>query len=292
MFLASTKSKLTNAIKSVALAMSIVFLCLGLVGSFAIAQENTFRIKFNAILLEGGPQLKKGVEWRVFGTTLGENGKFPMLAESTDGTNSFKMSPGIYMVHASYGHASAIKKVEVIASNSEEIFNLNAGGLSLSAIAGQDVPIPKNLLRFDVYEQAVNDVGQRRLIASRAVPDTIIPFPAGTYHVVSQFGNLNAEVRADLRVRAGKVTNGELAHRAARLTLRLVRQGGGNALANTHWSVLNESGDLITESTSAFPNIVLSEGRYTAIARNATLIYSQDFTVRAGFNQDVEVIAQ
>ena len=121
-------------------------------------------------------------------------------------------------------------------------------------------------------------------------PNEIVPFPEGTYHVVSYFGNLNAQIRADLRVKAGQVTTAQLAHRAARITLRLVRSAGGDALANTAWSVLNESGDLITESTSAFPNIVLSEGNYTAIAKNNETIYSHDFIVHAGSSQDVEVL--
>ena len=108
--------------------------------------------------------------------------------------------------------------------------------------------------------------------------------------MVSQFGNLNAEVRADIRVTAGKLTKARLKHRAARITLRLVRDAGGDALADTQWSVLNVSGDLITESTSAFPRMVLSEGVYTAIAKNGDRIYSQDFEVRPGVNQDVEVL--
>lgn len=252
----------------------------------------TARITFEAMLVKGGPVLLQGVEWRVFSTTLGENSKFPLLATSADNNSSFNMSPGIYVVHAAYGYASAIRKIQISSGDVSEPFVLNAGGLSLSAVAGDNVPIPKSLLRFDIYEHKVDDHGNRRLIAQSVLPDKIVPFPAGTYHVVSKYGILNAEVRADLRVRAGKVTNGELVHRAARITLRLVRESGSDALANTRWSVLNESGDLISESTSAFPNIVLLEGSYSAIAKNDDTIYSLDFMVRAGHDQDVEVIAQ
>lgn len=258
----------------------------------AHSQTATLRISFEAMLVKGGPVISRGVEWRIFSTKLGEDGKFPLLATSTKNSNSFNMSSGVYVVHAAYGHASAIRKIEISQDNITESFILNAGGLSLSAVAGDNVPIPKNLLRFDIYEQKVDDRGQRRLIARGVLPDKIVPFPAGTYHVVSKYGNLNAEVRADLRVGAGKVTDGELVHRAARITLRLVRQTGSDALANTRWSILNENGDLISESTSAFPNIVLLEGTYTAIAKNDETIYSHDFMVRAGRNQDVEVIAQ
>lgn len=267
-----------------------------LVSSISLAQTKTpattLEITFEAMLIKGGPVLAKGVEWRIFGTKIAEDSKFPLLATSADNNNRFNMSPGVYMVHAAYGHASAIRKIEILQGNVSEPFILNAGGLSLSAVAGDNVPIPKGLLRFDIYEHKVDDHGNRRLIARSVLPEKIVPFPAGTYHVVSKYGILNAEVRADLRVRAGKVTNGELVHRAARITLRLVRKTGSDALANTRWSVLNESGDLISESTSAFPNIVLLEGSYSAIAKNDDTIYSLDFMVRAGHDQDVEVIAQ
>lgn len=276
------------------IALAMPFLVI--ISTPSIAQTNsassTLRITFEAMLIKDGPPLNQGVEWRIFSTNLGEEGKFPLLATSADNNSSFNMSPGVYMVHAAYGHASAIRKIEISKDDAIEPFILNAGGLSLSAVAGDNIPIPKSLLRFDIYEQKLDTRGNRRLIARSVLPNKIVPFPAGTYHVVSKFGMLNAEVRADLRVRAGKVTNGELVHRAARITLRLVREKGSDALANTQWSVLNESGDLISESTSAFPNIVLSEGSYSAIAKNDETIYSLDFRVKAGLDQDVEVIAQ
>jgi len=64
------------------------------------------------------------------------------------------------------------------------------------------------------------------------------------------------------------------------------------AIANTAWSILTESGDVITESVSAFPAFVLSEGNYTAIARNDEKIYSRDFEVLSGIDQDIELLAE
>ena len=148
------------------------------------------------------------------------------------------------------------------------------------------------MLRFDVYEDEPDARGERKLVARRVLPGQIIPFPEGTYHVVSTLGNLNAEIRADVRVQAGQLTRAKLQHRAARITLRLVRTAGGDAIANTQWTVINESGDLITESTSAFPRMVLLEGNYTAIAKNGDNVYSHDFRVRSGFNRDVEVLVE
>ena len=254
------------------------------------AQEATYRVTFVAQLTPDSIPVEDGLEWRVFGPAIGTDGQLPLLASATGGSRSFNMSPGEYLVHSAYGHASAIRKIEVNENSNEEYFILNAGGMELSAVAGDDTPIPDNLLRFDVYEDQADERGERKLIASRVLPGQIIPFQQGTYHVVSQYGNLNAEVRADIRVTAGQLTKARLKHRAARITLKLVRGAGGDALADTQWSVLNVSGDLITESTSAFPRMVLSEGVYTAIAKNGDRIYSQDFEVRPGVNQDVEVL--
>lgn len=252
--------------------------------------QQTYRVTLIAQLVQDGVNVESGLEWRVFGPSASEDGSLPMLAKANGGSKTFNMTAGQYLVHAAYGHASAIRKIEVGPESGEEYFILNAGAMELSAVAGEDTPISRDLLRFNVFEHQADERGERKLIARRVRPGEIIPFQAGIYHVVSQFGDLNAEIRADIKVNAGEVTRAELKHRAARVTLRLVRTSGGDALANTQWSVLNESGDLITESTSAFPRIVLSEGRYTAIAKNGDSIYSNDFTVIPGVNRDVEVL--
>jgi hypothetical protein len=268
---------------------------LGLVLVFLPASGSlaqTHRVMFSAQLVADGVTVEKGLEWRIFGPRIGSDGQLPLLASATGGTKTFNMSPGQYLVHAAYGHASAIRKIEIGPDSDTEYFILNAGGMELSAVAGEDTPIAANLLRFDVFEQEAGPRGNRNLVAQRVLPGQIIPFQEGIYHVVSQYGNLNAEIRADIRVTAGKVTRAQLKHRAARITLKLLRNSGGDAIANTQWSVLNESGDLITESTSAFPRMVLSEGTYTAIAKNGDRIYSQDFTVIPGVNRDVEVLLE
>ncbi len=274
------------------LILSFLFACLfGSAGTYAQEkQAQTYQVTLMAELVQDGVPVEKGLEWRIFGPAVTAEGNLPLLASATGGTKTFNMTAGQYLAHVAYGHASAIRKLEIGPNSSQEVFILNAGGMQLSAVAGEDTPIANSLLRFDVYEQKPDERGERKLIARKVLPGEIIPFQEGTYHVVSQFGDLNAEIRADIRVTAGKVTKAELKHRAARVTLRLVRSTGGDALANTQWSVLNESGDLITESTSAFPRIVLSEGNYTAIAKNGERIYSNDFTVIPGINRDVEVL--
>lgn len=244
-------------------------------------------------MTDTGAPIEKGVEWRIFGPNAGADGKLPLLAQAAGGVKSFDMPGGEYLVHAAYGHAAAVRRIVVGASPEQrETFTFNAGALQLSGVTGTGARVPASLLRFDVYADEADDRGIRQLIARNVRPNQIVPFPAGTYHVVSQYGRLNAEIRADLRVEAGKVTQATIEHRAARMSFRLAREAGGDAIADTAWSILTESGDVITESSSAFPAFVLSEGTYTAIARNSEKIYSRDFSVISGVDQDVELLAE
>jgi hypothetical protein len=131
--------------------------------------------------------------------------------------------------------------------------------------------------------------GERGLVVANVKPGTIVRLNTGTYHVVSDYGKVNAVIRADIRVEAGKLTEATIQHRAAKLTLKLVSEPGGEAIADTAWSVLTASGDVVSESVSAFPTMVLAEGEYSAIARNKDKIYQRNFTVTAGVNTDIEV---
>ncbi len=249
------------------------------------------RVRFEARLTETGQVIERGLEWRIFNSGPQQDGSMPELAYSYGGSKVFDVSPGEYLVHVAYGHAGMVKKINVSDSSQTIDFILNAGGLKLLAVAAIDASIPERMLRFDVYEHQLRSNGERKLLAKDIKPGEVVAFPAGTYHVVSRFGDLNAEVRADLRVELGKLTEASLLHRAAIKTFRLVRTEGGDAIADTAWSILTESGDVIEESASAFPTMVLAEGNYTAIAKHNDAIYSQDFRVRSGFNGDVEVLA-
>lgn len=250
------------------------------------------RVTFEARMTDGAVPVENGVEWRIFGTQLDSNGRMPLLAEAQGGSRSFEMSAGEYFVHAAYGYAGAVKRVIIGDTPGTETFTLNAGAMQLNGVTAGDVRIPSNYLRFDVFSKDVDQNGDHQLIARKIKPGEIVPFHAGIYHVVSKYGNLNAEIRADIRVEPGKVTQATLEHHAARMTFRLVRSEGGDAIADTAWSIIAESGDVITESSSAFPTFVLAEGNYTAIAKNNEKVYQRDFKTISGVEQDIELLIQ
>lgn len=279
-----------NLLKSIVIAMCMI---VGLQYA-AIAQSSnetpTQRILLEAKLSDTGPIIRDGLEWRIFPLNSQNPDEIEELAYATGGSKAFDIEPGEYIIHAAYGHAGVVKKISIGTEAVREEINLNAGGLKLQATATGNVRIPARMLRFNIYEQVIRENGSRKLLARNIRAGEVTTLPVGTYHVVSTFGKLNATVRADLRVQPGKLTEANLEHRAAILTFRLVRSSGGDAVADTAWSILTDGGEVIKESNSTFPTMVLSEGNYTAIAKHNDKIYSEDFRVRSGFNKDVEVL--
>lgn len=250
------------------------------------------QIKLAALLAEGEPEIPRGLIWRVFGPEPDADGKLPLIASFEGGSSNFELEPGSYLVHAAFGRAGATKRITLAPGEiRQEVVILDAGGLKLDAVLSGGISIPPEELRFSIYEARDDPREERPLILPDVSPNTVIRLNAGTYHIVSTYGSINAVVRSDIRVEAGKLTEADVEHRAAQLTMKLVREPGGEALADTHWSVLTESGDILRENVGAFASMVLAEGTYTAVARNRDRTYSRDFTVVSGRNQDVEVLA-
>ena len=249
------------------------------------------KITLLAQLTAEGPEIGRGLTWRVFGPDPGSDGKLPLVASAQGGTSIFELPSGSYLVHASYGRAGATKRITIGGDPRQEALVLDAGGLKLDAVLSGGVRVPPGKLRFSIYESAQDANGDRALIIPNVRPNTVVRLNSGTYHVVSTYGAVNAVIRSDIRVAAGKLTEATVEHKAAEQTMKLVREPGGEAIADTSWSILTAGGDLIREGVGAFASMVLAEGEYTVIAKNRDRIYQRDFTVVAGRNKDVEVIA-
>ncbi|MFD1744321.1 hypothetical protein ACFSE1_02495 [Rhizobium helianthi] len=249
-------------------------------------------VMLEAKLTADGAPMQTGLTWRVFSPNPGADGKLPLIATSEGGAAHLQLAPGDYFVNVAFGRAGITKRLSVPENGEikKQSFVLDAGGLVLNAVAGSDQRVPVNKLRFSIYSVDAREDGERALVMANVKPNTIVRLNTGTYHVVSEYGDINASVRADIQVEAGKLTEATLQHRAAQITLKLVSQEGGEAIADTAWSVLTAGGDVVSESVSAFTTMVLAEGDYTAVARNKDKIYQRDFTVESGKNADVEVL--
>jgi hypothetical protein len=260
-------------------------------GERSLALSSGGAITLSAQLTDKGADITRGIVWRVFKPEPAGDGKLPMVASAHGGTAVFQLEPGSYLVHASYGRAGATKRITVGKEAKRESLVLDAGGLKLDAVLSGGVHIPPKKLRFSIYESQAAANGDPALIVPDVEPNSVVRLNAGTYHVVSTYGSVNAVIRSDIRVEAGKLTEATVEHRAAEMTMKLVREAGGEAIADTSWSLLNESGDPIKETVGAFASMVLAEGDYTIIAKNRDRIYQKDFTVVAGQNQEIEVLA-
>ena len=159
-----------------------------------------------------------------------------------------------------------------------------------------------------------------KLVYAKARAGDVIGLPEGTYHVVSTYLDTvggrflasssapssgksaapappaalptNSVVNADIKVVSGKLVDVTLRHRCATITLKLVNKAGGDALANTTFTVLTPGGDVIRELIGAFPSLVLAEGEYAVVARHDAKTYQSSFEVKSGMDRDVEVVAE
>lgn len=257
-------------------------------------QTNARMVTMEALLTKDGEPVQQGLIWRVFHPIPGTDGKLPLLASAKGGTATFEFEPGDYFIHVAFGRSSVAKKLTIPAAGpiEKQVMVLNAGGLVLNAVSGSDMRIPASQLTFRIYKAGESLDGEQQLVVDKIKPNTIVRLNKGTYHIVSDYGGVNAVIRSDIRVEAGKLTEAVIQHRAAQLTLKLVDEPGGEAIADTAWSILTSGGDVVSESVGAFPRLVLAEGLYTAIARNKDKVYQREFEVVAGRNKDVEVLLQ
>jgi hypothetical protein len=237
-------------------------------------------------------QITNGLLWRVFPARPDSAGNFRAVKEDRSANPVMALPPGDYVVHVSYGLASAAKAVR-LKEAMREVLEIPAGGIKLEGRVG-DVRIPAGQISFDIYKGSQFDAGEKTpLVQGVGTGDVVVVVPEGAYHIVSNYGDTNAVVRSDIRVQAGKLTDVVVNHRAALITLKLVSERGGDPIAsNTSWSVITPGGDVIKESNGVFPRLVLAEGDYRAIARNDGRTYERDFKVITGVDGEVEVLAR
>ncbi len=257
----------------------------------------------SAVFATGDTQpVMAGLKWRVFREQAEADGSHRLVAESSDASPVLALPDGSYVVHAACGLAGATRRVDLRGQGASERLVLNAGALRVAALLG-DNPAPGPRVSMAIYVPDRN-TPEGRLVASNVRPNTLICLPEGTYHIVSTLGDTganapagatavsNSVVAGDLRVQAAKLTEATLRHRAAQMTLKLVNAPGGEAIANTSFTVLTPGGDVIRELIGAFPSLLLAEGEYVAIARHEGKTFQSVFKVQSTLDRDVEIVAK
>jgi hypothetical protein len=246
-------------------------------------------VTLTAMVSDGGQAIGEGLVWRIFSTKTDTAGQLELAAKSDSAVANVELSPGNYVVHVAYGRAQASDTIVVAEGANSKNIVLEAGGLRLNAAVTGDVAIPINLLRFDVFTAGTSDADQA-VVAQGIGANDILTVNAGTYHIVSYFGDVNAVVRADLRVEPGQLTDATLYHRAAQTSFKLVSEAGGEAIADVDWTVKTAGGATVFTDTGAFPSTVLQEGDYLVFAKRGETVFNRQFEVQPGQPREIEVL--
>ena len=259
-------------------------------------------VHLSATLTSDLPLARAGINWRIYADTTEADGTHKLVAQSDDALPTLSLPDGRYIVHATYGFSSTMRRVDIADRVTSERLALNAGALSIVGMLG-DIPVPPEKLSLSIFVPEHGNP-ESKLVVADAKPGRIIRLPEGSYHVVSTYldtvgvGSLtpvshtNSVVSADLKVQAGKLVQATVKHRAATLTLKLVKAPGGEALANSSFTILTPGGDVIRELIGAYPSLVLAEGDYVAIARHDGKTFQSEFKVQSALDRDVEVISK
>jgi hypothetical protein len=249
------------------------------------------QVSLVAHLTDTSPPITQGLVWRVFRDKAGPGGKAQLLSTVKEASPTLKLDPGTYRINVALGRANLTRKVAVPGDQPiREKFVLNAGGLRIVPVLTSGEPANEKLVTYDVESDERDEYGQRVKVVTGARAGLVLRLNAGNYSIVSTYGDANAVARTDVSVEAGKLSEVALAHAAARVSFKLVTRSGGDAIADTQWSVLGGQGDSVKESSGALPTHILAPGSYVVRAKHAGRFYKRDFAVKAGDNALVEVV--
>ena len=142
-------------------------------------------LSLSAVLNGGGAPLTGGLRWRIFAAQPDPDGAHPLNVELSVAQPTLTVPPGEYVVHASFGLASAAKRVTLGAEVRFERLTLSAGALRIEGTLA-DAPIDPSKLSLAIYvPQNRNPLG--KLVYDHGKAGDIIGLPEGSYHIVSTF---------------------------------------------------------------------------------------------------------
>jgi len=247
-------------------------------------------VTFRALITDVGPKLNSGITWRIYDAKPSTDGSYPLISTHREATPTAALPPGEYLVNAAYGLSNLTRKIKVEGGESlDEKFVLNTGALALRGVLANGQECPEGSVRFDILSDEEDQFGKRRTILADAPGHTVIRLNAGAYHIVSLYGDANAKVDADVTVEPGRVTEATIKHSGAKITFRLVQSLGGEALANTKWTILTSAGDTVKSAAGALPTHILAAGSYAVVADHGGQSYTRKFSIEPGGDKQIEV---
>jgi len=250
-------------------------------------------VTLTAYLSEGSAPMTADIVWRVFGGHPGSDGNYRLLQTIREPQPTIELKPGEYLVNIAYGRAYLTKKIGVWPQNPvREEFVVNAGGLRLNATLARAPITAEHLLKFEIFSDTQDQSGNRQKLFGDLRPGIVIRLNSGIYHVVSTYGDANSVISTDVVIEPGKITEAGIDHDAGKVTFKLVQRSGGEAAADTRWTVYNAAGEVVRESAGAFPTHILAAGEYRVAAQHGERQYAGAFTVAPGETRQVEIFMQ
>ena len=181
------------------------------------------------------------------------------------------------------------RPLSVATGANDKSFMLEAGALRLNSAVTGDIAIPPGLLKFDIF--TAGDEADRTMVAEGLLPNDIVTLNAGTYHIVSYFGDDQRRGPRRPARRAGPVDRRHaLSPRQRRSSFKLVSEEGGEAIADVEWTVKTADGATVFSDLGAFPSTVLAEGDYLVLAKQGEQVFNREFQVQAGSPREIEVL--
>jgi hypothetical protein len=251
-------------------------------------------VTLTAYLSEGSAPMVSDVTWRIYAGHPAEDGGYRLLMTAREARPTVELNPGEYLINIAYGRASLTKKIGVWPQNPvNEDFVVNAGGLRLLATLARGPIAAENLLKFEIFSDSQDQYGNRQKVFGDLRPGVVIRLNSGLYHIVSTYGDGNSVIASDVVIEPGKITEAIIDHDAGKVTLKLVQRAGGEAVADTRWTIYSAaSGEVIKESAGAFPTHILAAGEYRVAAQHGDRQYAGAFSVSAGDSRMIEVVMQ
>ena len=238
---------------------------------------------------ERGAEITGELVWRIY-TVRGPD--VQLFTKVDTAKPSLVLPPGQYAIHVSHGLATATRDINLSETGAVASLPINVGALIVSGHLGvPERPIPPQRQKLSLFIPTANN-SEGKLVTESLRPMTRLALPEGTYHLVSTYSGSNSVVRTDVRIATGRVTEAVVNHRAATMTLKLVRQRGGVALAGAEWTIETPGGDIVAEAVGAFPSVDIGEGTYNVLARHNDREYRGQMKVEGGINRDFEIIVE
>lgn len=250
-------------------------------------------LRLRGQITSGTAPITRPIDWAAYRVEDAEADRWRKIADVSTPVASIPLPPGRYVVRAAYGAVRAAKVLVVRPGRRiDATFILNAGGLRiLPALAFMDTPEGVAAKHW-IFAAVPDENGRRRLFAQSDVIGEVIRLNAGTYSLVSRFGNANAVVETDVTIRPGMLTAVEINHKVGLVTLRL--SGAAQETASggpVKWQLVDSGGAIVFRAEGRETAQVLLPGRYRAMAEYRGKSYTSEFTVEIGEKKTVEITA-